>query len=403
MFLITAQFRPARSKRNAKKNGVLFYQLAGQTDENGKRPYRSVNSDIHAADSSVFKTERAAILSQLRLLYCVIERRENSGQPFTIDDVTEDFRKALTGDESMSHIIAKSRTDFPLRSDIVSVGREFRNAFDYVRTEQRDTVPGNIYDYIFSLSQTLKSENRLNQAKNFISLLSNLKLFAGGRETRFDEIDKDYVLRYANWLKAIGISDSTQSFYLRSFRAILNKAHDDGLIESTSGWFNEVNTSVVNPHKTPDGELDRELILKIESLDLTDNRHAALVRDLFMFGFYCGGMELIDIANLEYANVQNGLLTYNRRLKGLKRTVVLGEQAKQIIKRYHGQSDKYLFPLLTSSENALFVTIRNNVGQSVKIIGKAVNYPRLNFSMNISAYHSILSKVNIPELLLKRE
>lgn len=403
MYLITAQFRPARSKRNAKKNGVVFYQFAGQTYENGKRPYRSVNSDILAADSSVLKTERAAILSQLRLLYCVIERRENSGQPFTIDDVTEDFRKTLTGDESMSHIIAKSRTDFPLRSDIVSVGREFRNDFDYVRTEQRDTVPGNIYDYIFSLSQTLKSENRLNQAKNFISLLSNLKLFAGGREIRFDEIDKDYVLRYANWLKTIGISDSTQSFYLRSFRAILNKAHDDGLIESTSGWFHEVNTSVINPAKTSDGKLDRKLMLKIESLDLTDNRHAALVRDMFMFGFYCGGMELIDIANLEYANVQNGLLTYNRRLKGLKRTVVLGEQAKQIIKRYHGKSDKYLFPLLTSSENALFVTIRNNVGQSVKIIGKAVNYPRLNFSMNISAYHSILSKVNIPELLLKRE
>lgn len=403
MFLITAQFRPARSKRNAEKDGVVFYQIAGQTDENGKWPYRSVNSDIHAADSSVLKTERAAILSQLRLLYCVIERRENSGQPFTIDDVTEDFRKTLASDESMSHIIAKSRTDFPLRSDIVSVGREFRNDFDYVRTEQRDTVPGNIYDYIFSLSQTLKSENRLNQAKNFISLLSNLKLFAGGREIRFDEIDKDYVLRYANWLKTIGISDSTQSFYLRSFRAILNKAHDDGLIESTSGWFHEVNTSVVNPAKTSDRKLDRDLILKIESLNLTDNRHAALVRDMFMFGFYCGGMELIDIANLEYANVHNGVLTYNRRLKGLKRTVVLGEQAKQIIKRYHGKSDKYLFPLLTSSENALFVTIRNNVGQSLKTIGKVVNYPRLCFSMNITAYHSMMSKVNISELLLNKD
>lgn len=207
--------------------------------------------------------------------------------------------------------------------------------------------------------------------------------------------------RYADWLKQTGITDSTQSFYLRSFRAILNKAHDEGLIESTSGWFHEVNTSVVNPAKTSDGQLDRDLILKIESLDLTDNRHAALVRDMFMFGFYCGGLELIDIANLEYINVQNGLLTYNRRLKGLERKVILGEQAKKIIKRYESQSDKYLFPLLTLSENAMFATIRNNVGQSLKIIGKAVKYPRLSFSMNITAYHSLLSKVNIPELLLK--
>lgn len=401
MFLITAQFRPSRSKRNAEKEGVVFYRITGEVAENGKRPTRNINSDIHAADASVFKTERAEILSQLRLLYCVIERRKDSGQTFTIDDVTEDFRKALTGDESMGATIARSRTEFSLRNEIVSVGREFKGDFNYVLTELRDTVPGNIYDYIFNLAQSLKNEKRISLARNFLSLLANLKLFAEGKELYFQEIDKDYVHRYADWLKQTGITDSTQSFYLRSFRAILNKAHDDGLIESTSGWFHEVNTSVVNPAKISDGKLNRKLMLKIKSLDLTDNRHAALVRDMFMFGFYCGGMELIDISNLEYANIQNGLLTYNRRLKGLERKVVLGEQAKKILKRYHGDSEKYLFPLLTLSENAQFVTIRNYVGQSLKIIGKAVNYPRLSFSMNITAFHSMLSQVNIPELLLK--
>lgn len=401
MFLITAQFRPSRSKRNAEKEGVVFYRITGEVAENGRRPQRNINSDIHAADASVFKTGRAEILSQLRLLYCVIERRKDSGQTFTIDDVTEDFRKALTGDESMSATIARSRTEFSLRNEIVSVGREFKGDFNYVLTELRDTVPGNIYDYIFNLAQSLKNEKRISLARNFLSLLANLKLFAEGKELYFQEIDKDYVHRYADWLKQTGITDSTQSFYLRSFRAILNKAHDDGLIESTSGWFHEVNTSVVNPAKISDGKLNRKLMLKIKSLDLTDNRHAALVRDMFMFGFYCGGMELIDISNLEYANIQNGLLTYNRRLKGLERKVVLGEQAKKILKRYHGDSEKYLFPLLTLSENAQFVTIRNYVGQSLKIIGKAVNYPRLSFSMNITAFHSMLSQVNIPELLLK--
>lgn len=379
----------------------MFYRITGEVAENGRRPQRNINSDIHAADASVFKTGRAEILSQLRLLYCVIERRKDSGQTFTIDDVTEDFRKALTGDESMGATIARSRTEFSLRNEIVSVGREFKGDFNYVLTELRDTVPGNIYDYIFNLAQSLKNEKRISLARNFLSLLANLKLFAEGKELYFQEIVKDYVHRYADWLKQTGITDSTQSFYLRSFRAILNKAHDDGLIESTSGWFHEVNTSVVNPAKISDGKLNRKLMLKIKSLDLTDNRHAALVRDMFMFGFYCGGMELIDISKLEYANIQNGLLTYNRRLKGLERKVVLGEQAKKILKRYHGDSEKYLFPLLTLSENAQFVTIRNYVGQSLKIIGKAVNYPRLSFSMNITAFHSMLSQVNIPELLLK--
>lgn len=112
-------------------------------------------------------------------------------------------------------------------------------------------------------------------------------------------------------------------------------------------------------------------------------------------------MELIDLANLEYSNVNDGVLIYRRRLKGLERRVKLGEQAMKIIKRYNGDSNKYLFPLLSKSENALFSSVRNYVCQSLKIIGRAVNYPILSFNMNFTAYNTMLFEVNIPELLLK--
>lgn len=188
MFLITAQFRPSRSKYNAEKDGVVFYRITGEVSEKGKRPQRNINSDIHAADASVFNTERAAILSQLRLLFCVIERRKDSGQPFTIDDVTDDFRKALASDESMSAAIARSRTEFPLRNEIVSVGHEFKGDFDYVLTEQRNTVP-EIYTITYSIwrsflktksvsarqgtsSVFLPTSNCLPKGKNFVFMRS---------------------------------------------------------------------------------------------------------------------------------------------------------------------------------------------------------------------------------------
>lgn len=400
MFLITAQFRQSRSTCDAESGGAIFYRIIGQPDENGRRSDRNVNSGIHAVDSNVLKTERATILSQLRLLYCVIERRHDSKESFSIDDIVEDFRKALSNDESMSDTIAKSRTDFPFRSDIVSVGREFKGDFNFVFPKQTDISAGNIYGYIFNLSQSLKNEGRISHAKNVRSVLANLKLFGEENDIFFYEIDKDFVKRYAEWLKQIDISEPTQSFYLRNFRMILNRAHNDGLIESISGWFQDVNTSVQAPVKKTDEKLNRELLLKIENLDLSGNKNDALVRDMFMFGFYCGGMELIDIANLEYSNIKDGVLTYRRRLKGLEKKVVLGEQAKTIIERYKGDSNKYLFPLLSRPEYALFASVRNYVCQSLKVIGKAVNYPRLSFNMNIAAYNNMLSQVNIPELLL---
>lgn len=403
MFLITAQFRPSRSKRDAEKMGVVYYRITRQDKVNGKRTDCSINSDIYAADSSVLDTERRAILSQLRLLYCVIERREDSKVPFATADIVNDFRKALSGDNSMSILIAKSRTDFPIRSDIVSVGREFKSDFKFVFPTQKDISIVNIYNYIFNLSQSLKNDNRTSQAKNFNSLLANIKLFAEGRDIFFYEINQEFIHRYAYWLKLIGITDSTQSFYLRNLRNVLNKAHADGLIGSTLGWFNDVNTSIGHLAKKPDKILDRELLLKIENLDLTGNKYAALVRDIFMFGFYCGGMELIDIANLEYSNFKNGMLVYRRRLKGVEKNVHLGEQAIKILERYKGMSDKYLFPLLTISTNASFISIRTYVCHLLKDIGKVIDYPKLSFNMNITAYNRMLADANIPEMLLKRE
>ena len=79
----------------------------------------------------------------------------------------------------------------------------------------------------------------------------------------FYEIDNDFVKRYADWLKQINISAPSQSFYLRNFRMILNRAHKDGLIGPISGWFQEVNTSVMSPAKKTDEKLNRELLLKI--------------------------------------------------------------------------------------------------------------------------------------------
>lgn len=403
MFSITAQFRPSRSKRETDKGGVVFYRIMGLSEENGRRTERNVTSDIRATDSKILETERATILSELRLFYCVIERRENSKEYYNIDDAVDDFRKALSGDASMREAIAKSQTDFPLRNDIIAVGREFKGDFKFVFPKQTDISAGNLYGYIFNLSQSLKNEKRPSQAKNFASLLANLKLFAEGKDIFFYEINKEFINRYADWLKRLNISDSTESFYLRNFRTVLNKAHDDGLIGPTVGWFQDVNTSIGPSNKISDGKLNRNLMLKIEGLDLSENKNDALVRDMFMFGFYCGGMELIDLANLEYSNVKDGVLTYHRRLKGLEKKVVLGEQAMKIIERYKGGSNKYLFPLLSKSEYALFASVRSYVFQSLKNIGRAVNYPRLSFNMNITAYNFLLSKVNIPELLLKRE
>lgn len=347
--------------------------------------------------------ERERIISQIRLLYCIIEKHETSGSPFSVDDVVKDFREALLGAESTTDIIEKSRTDFPFKQDLVSVCRNFKKHFKFIFIQRNEVNKDDMFEYILNLSQVLKNENCNSLAKNYLSLLSSIRTFVYKTVFDFKEIDQNFILRYAEWLKQTGISDSTQSFYLRNFRAILNKANSDGVIGDISGWFDEVNTHIHFTPTVPKGKLDRNIILKIENLDLNSNESVSLVRDMFIFSFYCGGMELVDVVYLTEENIKNSVLSFHRRLKGQIKKVLLGSSALNILNKYACKSGVYLFPLLDRFHGILFSTEQNYVAKNMKEIGQIIGFPKLTFGMNILTFNSLISGVNISELLLKHD
>lgn len=399
MYFITARFRASRSRGIVGKPGVVFYHI-GYRAEGDCAFCRCVNSDIFGHDTGVLNTRRELILKELRLLYCVIERRSESTVPFTIDDVVADFRRALAGDDSMAGVIARAATDFPLRSDIVSVGREFKDCFRYVFNSQGGNS-GNFRDYVFNLVQSLKNEHRTSQARNLISMHSSINDFTNTDDLKFSKIGVKFVRDYAEWLKQRGIIESTQSFYLRMLRSVLNKADKDGLIAVSPEWFKDVNTRIYySSSGVVDRNLSRQSLLKIENVNLSANAPLALVRDLFLFGFYCGGMELVDIANLTIDNVRNNCLIYRRRRKGQEKIVVLGEHALNIVNRYKRVDNHFLFPIDDIFGNVMFGTMRNYVSRCMKTLGVIIGCPNLTFSMNIETYKSLKADTNISELLM---
>ena len=402
MFSITVSFRSSRSRGNSNKPGIVFYRIASHR-RHETRIERCVNSDIQGTDESILQIERERIISQIRLLYCIIEKHESSGSQFSVDDVVKDFREALIGAESMTDVIEKSRTDFPFQQDLVSVCRNFKRHFKFIFVQRSEVNKENMFEYILNLSQVLKNENRNSLAKNYLSLLSSLRTFVHGKDIDFMEIDREFILHYAEWLTRTGISDSTQSFYLRNFRAILNKANRDGLIGDISGWFYDVNTQIHFTPTVPERKLDRNILLKIENLDLNSNESLSLVRDMFIFGFYCGGMELVDVAYLTEKNIKNGVLSFHRRLKGQIKKVLLGSSALNILNKYACKPGAYLFPLLDRFHGILFSTVQNYVAKNMKEIGQIISFPELTFGMNILAFNSLISSVNISELLLKHD
>lgn len=413
MFLIGANFRKARSKKDKEKQGVVYYRIVIPKSSGGGPEERVVNSSVRGADDGVLDLEREIIVGDLRLLYCVVERLEDAGKGFTIDDVAEGFRKALAGDVSMKNVIAKAKTDFPLRRDIVSVGRKYKNEFRYVgptpASENWSVTPTfsspdravGFTGYLSALLQEPGNGLGPSYRQKINNLRSSLRNFSGGDSIGFEKIDGRFVADYASWLKSTGIAETTRAFYLGILRTVLGKAYADGLILPCHDWFRGLNTKASREAGKRDKEVpDRELLLKIKHLSIEDAPRLSLYRDMFMFGFYCGGMELVDIANLTWQNVIGENLVYRRRLVGVEKKVRLGSQAMELINSHKSEGSDRLFPLLDENGNTLFVTERNYVASGMKEIGKMAGFPQLTFSMNIDAYNRLLSTVNIAELLL---
>ena len=139
----------------------------------------------------------------------------------------------------------------------------------------------------------------------------------------------------------------------------------------------------------------------IERLDLSSDKTLDFARDMFMFGFYAKGMELIDIAMLRKGNLNGNTLTYNRRQKGKERKIELGEKAMSIVEKYRSDDNDYLFPIIQRKWTYSYSTVRNEFADSLNKIGKKLQLPvKLTFSMNIYSWESIIKNINLAEVLV---
>lgn len=114
-------------------------------------------------------------------------------------------------------------------------------------------------------------------------------------------------------------------------------------------------------------------------------------------------MELVDVVYLTEENIKNSVLSFHCRLKGQIKKVLLGSSALNILNKYACKSGVYLFPLLDRFHGILFSTAQNYVAKNMKEIGQIIGFPKLTFGMNILAFNSLISGVNISELLLKHD
>lgn len=177
---------------------------------------------------------------------------------------------------------------------------------------------------------------------------------------------------------------------------------NEGLLSDDFVWPSDVKLTLSRSSPKPaTNEVNIDTIRQLEKLNLSDDKTLELARDLFMFGFYAQGMELANIVNLRVDNLNGNILTYRKRGNGTERSVILGDKALSIIRKYHDKDRDSLFSLNRRRWPYSYTTIRTVIATSLKKIGQLLNLSsELTFSMNIHVWKSISQSTNIAELLV---
>jgi integrase len=240
--------------------------------------------------------------------------------------------------------------------------------------------------YIEELAQGMTTAGKLSNAIIYRDLASQLRKFVqaeyGASDVPFERVTVVFCQEWENTLRATGAVDTTLSNRYRTLRAVLNKSIATGVAKPEHYPFAR---TVAEKHKYSVGKFDvsttkralpRDAVRRLESLAPTTDR-LRLAKEIFLFSFYGGGVNFVDLAQLRWQNLDFDAsgnperLHYVRQKTGGKFSLKLLAPAATLISGYalltRATPDSYVFPILDPKSHVSPTQIKNRLH---KVLGQ---------------------------------
>lgn len=217
-----------------------------------------------------------------------------------------------------------------------------------------------VYYYFDETIKQMKADGRMGTASNYGSSVNSLKEFSPKLLLR--DVTVEFLKDYEKWLLADGKSSTTVGIYLRPLRAIINQAIEEGTFSRENYPFGKRRYQIPASRNIKKA-LTLEEIAMIAKYEASPGTWYEQARDMFLFSYYGNGINMKDILQLKYANIEGDHIRFVRaktkftnRTKSIPISIYLLEELKVIIERW-GNKDKspenYIFPVLEENTTPL--------------------------------------------------
>ena len=284
--------------------------------------------------------------------------------------------------------------------------------YDKIERGENEKVSLVISESFDQYINKLQNEERVSSAdsysdakKVFFEFISDKTKLS--QNVKFGDITDSNLEKFELWMLKTGRKSGTVGVYMRNLRRLYNIAINKGVLDKSLYPFGK--DKYVIPQS-----INKKKALSLDQIKLIYNYRCdpktKMKRyvDFFFFSFYCKGMNLKDIAGLQWQNLNGDVINFVRaktkrstkqNLKTIE--VELNSDALRIIKE-HGVPSKdstdYIFPIWDKSMDAVRkdkvkkYEIKN-INNALKQIAKELGLSAHNLSF-ITARHAWASIAN---------
>jgi integrase len=242
-------------------------------------------------------------------------------------------------------------------------------------TEAADTIKGGFERHI----QELKDQKRIGSSVSYETAINSIEGFKAG--LRYADITVNFLNKYEAAMLKEGKSKATIGIYLRSLRAIMNRADIDRKLYP---FGNKKNKYAIPTGHNIKKALTLDEISRIFSYNAEAGTTKAMAKDYWIFIYLCNGLNVKDLCLLKWKNIDGDWLRYERaktsrtKKDGKLISVSLKPEAKAIISRWGLPSlspDTFIFPHLSKGmtperEREIYQQLTKTINKYVKLIAK---------------------------------
>ena len=195
---------------------------------------------------------------------------------------------------------------------------------------------GNLISFMKEVAEGLRKSGNYGTAHVYRSSMNAIIAFNGSRNLSFKKVNQEFLKSFETYLREKDCSWNTVSTYMRTLRAVYNRAVDRRMAKRALE------------------KEDMERLMKELPKQIHQGREVLQrTRAYFFLMFMLRGMPFVDLAYLKKQDMVGNVLTYRRRKTGRLLTVTLLPETMKLIKKYMNtdSASPYLFPILTGGES----------------------------------------------------